>query len=93
MANRVLIFCFYCCIIYFIVFFLLFYFSFLYIFFFLKCFSEGMTGVAVPAELLENAEMPKLVIVGIALAALGLLLANAALVAWFIVRKRNKGLF
>lgn len=51
------------------------------------------SGVAVPAELLEKAEMPKLVIVGIALAALGLLLANAALVAWFIVRKRNKGLF
>lgn len=27
------------------------------------------------------------------MAALGVLLANAALVIWFIIRKRNKGLF
>lgn len=36
--------------------------------------------------------MPTLVIAGIALAALGLLLTNSALIAWFIIRKRNKGL-
>lgn len=35
--------------------------------------------------------MPTLVILGIALAALGLLLTNAALIAWLIIRKRNKG--
>ncbi|XP_055703613.1 nephrin [Phlebotomus papatasi] len=44
----------------------------------------------VPAELLEKAQVPKLVIVGIGLAGLGLLLVNAALVAWFIIRKRSK---
>lgn len=46
-----------------------------------------------PAELLDKAEIPTLVIVAIAMAALGVLLANAALVIWFIIRKRNKGLF
>lgn len=46
---------------------------------------------ALPSEILEKSEMPTLVIVGIAMAALGLLVANAALVAWFVVRKRNKG--
>lgn len=46
---------------------------------------------ALPSEILEKSEMPTLVIVGIAMAALGLLVANAALVMWFVVRKRNKG--
>lgn len=35
--------------------------------------------------------MPTLVILGIALAALGLLLTNAALVAWLCIRSKNKG--
>lgn len=35
--------------------------------------------------------MPKLLVFGIALVGLGLLLANTALVAWFIIRKRIKG--
>lgn len=42
---------------------------------------------------LEKAELPKLVIVGIALAGLGLLVVNAVLVAWFIIRRRNKGIY
>lgn len=42
---------------------------------------------------MEQAELPKLVIVGIALAGLGLLVINAVLVAWFIIRRRNKGIF
>lgn len=47
-----------------------------------------------PAELLEKAEMPKVVFIGFGLAALlCLLLGNAALFAWFIIRKRSKGLF
>lgn len=46
-----------------------------------------------PAELLEKAEMPKVVFIGFGLAALlCLLLGNAALFAWFIIRKRSKGL-
>lgn len=53
--------------------------------------SKGLETV--PAELLEKAQVPKLVIVGIGLAGLGLLLVNAALVAWFIIRKRSKGIF
>lgn len=45
-----------------------------------------------PAELLEKAEMPKVVFIGFGLAALlCLLLGNAALFAWFIIRKRSKG--
>lgn len=39
-----------------------------------------------------TADMPTLVILGIAASALGLLLTNAALIAWLIIRKRNKGL-
>lgn len=47
-----------------------------------------------PAELLEKAEMPKVVFIGFGLAALlCLLLGNAALFAWFIIRKRSKGVF
>lgn len=42
---------------------------------------------------MEKSELPKLVIVGIALAGLGLLIVNAVLVAWFIIRRRNKGIF
>ena len=45
-----------------------------------------------PAELLEKAEMPKVVFIGFGLAALlCLLLGNAALFAWFIIRRRSKG--
>lgn len=47
-----------------------------------------------PSELLEKAEMPKVVFIGFGLAALlCLLLGNAALFAWFIIRKRSKGVF
>lgn len=47
-----------------------------------------------PAELLEKTEMPKVVFIGFGLAALlCLLLGNAALFAWFIIRKRSKGVF
>lgn len=46
-----------------------------------------------PAELLEKADMSTLVIINVALAALGVLIVNAALVAFFIIRRRNKGLF
>lgn len=45
-----------------------------------------------PAELLEKAEMPKVVFIGFGLAGLlCLLLGNAALFAWFIIRRRSKG--
>lgn len=47
----------------------------------------------VPSELLEKTELPKLAIAGIALAVVGLLLINGALVAWFILRKKSKGIF
>lgn len=64
-------------------------FFFLYIFI---SFDEG--NDVLPAELLEKAEMPKVVFIGFGLAALlCLLLGNAALFAWFIIRKRSKGLF
>lgn len=43
------------------------------------------------AEVADKDEMPKLLVFGIALVGLGLLLANTALVAWFIIRKRIKG--
>lgn len=47
-----------------------------------------------PAELLEKAEMPKVVFIGFGLAGLlCLLLGNAALFAWFIIRRRSKGVF
>lgn len=42
-------------------------------------------------ELKDEDALPKLLVVGIALIGLGLLLANTALVAWFIIRKRIKG--
>ena len=43
-------------------------------------------------ELKEDEDaLPKLLVVGIALIGLGLLIANTALVAWFIIRKRIKG--
>jgi hypothetical protein len=42
-------------------------------------------------ELQERDGMPKLLVFGIALVGLGLLLANTALVAWFLVRKKIKG--
>lgn len=45
-----------------------------------------------PAELTEDSSSntPNLVIIGIALAAFGFLLVNAALVAWFFVHQRRK---
>lgn len=49
------------------------------------------TAKAAPSSEESSADMPTLVILGIALAALGLLLTNAALIAWLIIRKRNKG--
>lgn len=45
----------------------------------------------ISAELLEKSEMPNLVIIGITSAAMILLVLNAALVAWFVTRKQNKG--
>lgn len=44
-----------------------------------------------PTENVDEDALPKLLVVGIALIGLGLLIANTALVAWFIVRKRFKG--
>lgn len=71
----------------------------LFLFFFFIIFSVTVfffvcKGTDVlPAELLEKAEMPKVVFIGFGLAALlCLLLGNAALFAWFIIRKRSKGL-
>jgi hypothetical protein len=47
---------------------------------------------AVQKELKDDDEsLPKLLVAGIALIGLGLLIANTALVAWFIIRKRIKG--
>lgn len=60
-------------------------------FFFLLLFQGS--DLQVPAELLEKADMSTLVIINVALAALGVLIVNAALVAFFIIRRRNKGLF
>lgn len=61
-----------------------------FIFFYLL-FLKG--NDVLPAELLEKGEMPKVVFIGFGLAALlCLLLGNAALFAWFIIRKRSKGL-
>jgi hypothetical protein len=45
----------------------------------------------VQRELKDDEALPKLLVVGIALIGLGLLIANTALVAWFIIRKRIKG--
>lgn len=42
-------------------------------------------------ELKDDEALPKLLVFGIALIGLGLLIANTALVAWFIIRKRIKG--
>jgi hypothetical protein len=39
----------------------------------------------------DDESLPKLLVAGIALIGLGLLIANTALVAWFIIRKRIKG--
>ncbi|XP_062562887.1 nephrin isoform X6 [Armigeres subalbatus] len=44
-----------------------------------------------PSELAEKAELPSFVIFCIALAGLCLLVVNAGLVAWFIIKKRAKG--
>jgi hypothetical protein len=46
---------------------------------------------AVQKELKDDEALPKLLVFGIALIGLGLLIANTALVAWFIIRKRIKG--
>ncbi|XP_023299078.2 nephrin isoform X1 [Lucilia cuprina] len=42
------------------------------------------------AELNEKDEMPNMMIIGITSAAMGLLILNAALVAWFVIRRQNK---
>lgn len=46
---------------------------------------------AVQKELKEDEALPKLLVACIALVGLGLLIANTALVAWFLIRKRIKG--
>lgn len=56
-----------------------------YYFSFIKGFEPIQT------ELKDEDALPKLLVVGIALIGLGLLIANTALVAWFIIRKRIKG--
>lgn len=60
-------------------------------FFFFNLFFKDPEPLSI--ESVEKSELPKLVIVGIALAGLGLLIINAVLVAWFIIRRRNKGTF
>lgn len=45
----------------------------------------------IQTKLKDEDALPKLLVVGIALIGLGLLIANTALVAWFIIRKRIKG--
>ena len=45
----------------------------------------------IQTHLKDEDALPKLLVVGIALIGLGLLIANTALVAWFIIRKRIKG--
>lgn len=62
----------------------------MFYFYFYYFFKKGLDPL--PPEILEKAELPRLVIIGIALAALIILFANAALVAWFIFRKRSKGI-
>lgn len=42
------------------------------------------------AELNEKDEMPNFMIIGITSAAMVLLILNAALVAWFVIRRQNK---
>ncbi|XP_070491537.1 nephrin isoform X2 [Chironomus tepperi] len=44
----------------------------------------------IQTKLKDEDALPKLLVVGIALIGLGLLIANTALVAWFIIRKRIK---
>lgn len=63
------------------------------IFFLLLFFLHDKTKAIEPEkrELKDEDALPKLLVVGIALIGLGLLLANTALVAWFIIRKRIKG--
>lgn len=57
----------------------------------LSCHSRTEGLEAVHKELKDDEALPKLLVVGIALIGLGLLIANTALVAWFIIRKRIKG--
>lgn len=44
-----------------------------------------------PAELVEKGEMPLLVILAIAVACIILLLVNAGLVFWYVMKRRSKG--
>lgn len=62
---------------------------FIYFHFALCANREGLE--AVQRELKDDEALPKLLVFGIALIGLGLLIANTALVAWFIIRKRIKG--
>jgi hypothetical protein len=66
---------------------------FLFYFYFHIILSVNEKGMeAVHKETLKDDEaLPKLLVFGIALIGLGLLIANTALVAWFIIRKRIKG--
>lgn len=59
--------------------------SLLFLFSFLKALEPLQT------KLKDEESLPNLLVVGIALIGLGLLIANTALVAWFIIRKRIKG--
>ncbi|KAL9915607.1 nephrin isoform X2 [Glossina fuscipes] len=50
--------------------------------------AKGSTPLS--AELNEKDEMPNFMIIGITSAAMVLLILNAALVAWFVIRRQNK---
>lgn len=61
-------------------------------FFFFDFITFGTKDVeSVQRELKEDEALPKLLVAGIAIVGLGLLISNALLVAWFIIRKRIKG--
>jgi hypothetical protein len=69
-------------------------FQFLLFLFLLFSFLFSYEKIAIEPEkreLKDEDALPRLLVVGIALIGLGLLLANTALVAWFIIRKRIKG--
>ena len=64
---------------------MIFHYDYYYFSFLIKGFEPIQT------KLKDEDALPKLLVVGIALIGLGLLIANTALVAWFIIRKRIKG--
>lgn len=79
--------------VYFIAFFHIFcaFFSFNFIYKFQRWRRRWKGLETVQKELKDDEALPKLLVFGIALIGLGLLIANTALVAWFIIRKRIKG--